>query len=232
MTFAVIAENRGAGNAHDIALDDQIPDGFVIPGAGVNLRVTNGAGLPLDFTGDLFGTPVVVHDFVTPFHPTSGANLVVVRYDLEVAADVRAKVLPTAGPLLGSPANQRTKLHLRPRPASRHVHIDDVVGATPANAVPPRNHRRFATYRTASLPEGTHPGTIVTVTVPADSRSPPSRPDRVAGLSFTGARRRVVANPGRMQRSRSDTNNADSDDAAMTRSRSTTRSILAASPPI
>jgi uncharacterized repeat protein (TIGR01451 family)/MYXO-CTERM domain-containing protein len=206
VTFAVIAENRGAGAAHEVTLDDQIPDGFVIPAGGPNLRVTDGSGEPLVFSGDLFTEPLLVTSTVAPFHPTSGANLVVVRYDLEVAGDVHAQEVLADGVarLLGYAAAQSGPNFVEETPPSdgAHATIDDLVVShtllTPAGSRGTIGD--LATYRTVvRLPEGTHPGTVVTVTVPAElafTAEPvlTASPD----LSFTGTTTPAVTGSGRV----------------------------------
>ncbi len=92
VTFFVVVENTGTSQygAFDVSIIDNIPTGFAIPGSGANLRVTDGTGAALAFTGDLFTTPLELTDpsanqgAVGAYDATNGTNLVVIAYDLEV----------------------------------------------------------------------------------------------------------------------------------------------------
>lgn len=108
VTFAIVLENRGNGldGAFDVQVRDTIPTGFLAPAnlGDLNLRVTTGDGTVVSFVdlgggpfgsgGGLFGTGLELVDGVStgglaPFDPSSGANLVVITYDLQVASTVR-----------------------------------------------------------------------------------------------------------------------------------------------
>ncbi len=110
VTFAVVVENVGSGpdGAFDVTLRDTLPAGFVAPAdpTALNLRVTDGAGTPLAFTdlgggpfvggGGLFGNGLVLVDpavdqgALRASSPTAGTNIVVITYDLVLAAGVGA----------------------------------------------------------------------------------------------------------------------------------------------
>ena len=92
-TFAIVIENSGSGRngAFDIIVRDTLPAGFAIPtgGAGLNLQVTDGAGNPLAFTGDLFTTGISIVDgtaagALAPANATSGQNVLVITYDVRL----------------------------------------------------------------------------------------------------------------------------------------------------
>lgn len=55
VTFMIVVENTGSGRfgAFDVRLRDQIPAGFVVPGCGLNLTITDGTGTA--FAPNLFG---------------------------------------------------------------------------------------------------------------------------------------------------------------------------------
>ena len=106
--FCIVVQNTGSGvhGAFDVAFKDtfdatkfRIPSG----GTGLNLRVTDGTGATLPFSGDLFGSGVTLVDpsasagALTPGKTTAGTvldtgtNLAVITYDLQL--------LPTVAPL-------------------------------------------------------------------------------------------------------------------------------------
>lgn len=98
LTFAFVVES--VGNAEfgvfDIVLNDVIPPGFAIPAGGSNLQARLGDGTTLTYTNlgdgveDLFDSGIELDDFnattgvCTPYNATTGANIVVVTYDLEL----------------------------------------------------------------------------------------------------------------------------------------------------
>ena len=89
ITFVIAVQNRGSiGAAYDTVLQDVMPSGFVVPDAGTGLSVTDGAGNPLNFTGDLFNTPLVLQDPIAPYDPSSGANVDLVTFDLQAATNL------------------------------------------------------------------------------------------------------------------------------------------------
>ncbi|MCA3151474.1 MAG: isopeptide-forming domain-containing fimbrial protein [Rhodocyclaceae bacterium] len=97
VSFGIVVENKGssAGGAFDVTITDTKPVGFSVPTsvAGLNLRVTDGAGNPIAFEGpaaDLFTmTGIKLVDDNTnnigalkPYNATSGQNIVIITYDL------------------------------------------------------------------------------------------------------------------------------------------------------
>jgi large repetitive protein len=100
VSFGIVVENKGssAGGAFDVKITDTMPFGFSIPTsvAGLNLRVTDGAGNaiaiedPSDAAINLFSlTGIKLVDDNTnnigalkPYHGTNGQNIVVITYDL------------------------------------------------------------------------------------------------------------------------------------------------------
>ncbi|MGD8604025.1 MAG: hypothetical protein PVF49_05565, partial [Anaerolineales bacterium] len=113
VTFAVVIENIGhsASGAFDIRVEDTIPDGFEIPAGGLNLQVHRGDGSALSYSPlgpnfsaedffinrDLYGAgagngleisdPGVVGACAST-DPTSGENIVVITYDLQISPDI------------------------------------------------------------------------------------------------------------------------------------------------
>lgn len=103
VTFAIVVENVGSGpyGAFGTRIQDNlpIPAGFVKPGTGkdgINLCVQNGAGVPLAFTGgvtsgddlDLTLTDGQAGGALGPHDATSGQNVAVITYDLEVSKEL------------------------------------------------------------------------------------------------------------------------------------------------
>jgi|GEM_PF-1893169 len=116
VTFAIVVENTGGSRkgAFDAQIQDALPDGFAIPAGGLNLNVTDGTGAELEFTGlgdpdsvgnDLFGNGIELTDpgatpatgdnltaetdagAIDAFSETSGRNIAIVSYDLQVNSD-------------------------------------------------------------------------------------------------------------------------------------------------
>ncbi|MCX7789973.1 MAG: isopeptide-forming domain-containing fimbrial protein [Chloroflexaceae bacterium] len=105
--FAIVLENRGSGTrgAYDIAITDLLPPGLIIPtgGAGLNLKVRNGAGAVIPFTylggggpgneDDLFNNGIQLIDTSVGacqrYHPNDGSNIIVITYDLQVDPNVQ-----------------------------------------------------------------------------------------------------------------------------------------------
>jgi large repetitive protein len=93
VSFGIVVENKGssAGGAFDVKITDTMPTGFSIPTsvAGLNLRVTDGAGTALAYTlgtGGFFTGGLTLTDGTTgalkPYDPTNGQNIVIITYDL------------------------------------------------------------------------------------------------------------------------------------------------------
>ena len=106
--FAIVVENTGTGanGAFDVAIDDTFPAGFAVPSApeGIRLLVTDGAGNELDYiptgafsatpgtAGPLSGTITLTDTATGSLAPgktgavvnTSGSNIAVITYELEV----------------------------------------------------------------------------------------------------------------------------------------------------
>ena len=110
VTFAIVVENSGGSTdgAFDIVIQDTLPTGFQIPDGmnqldqmGLNLQVTDGTGTSLGFTGldsdgdatdDIFGSGIELIDGVSTGalavqSDTSGENLAIITFDLEVTDD-------------------------------------------------------------------------------------------------------------------------------------------------
>lgn len=113
VTFAIVVENIGNGpdGAFDVVIRDTLPAGLTVPAGGLNLRVTNGAGTVLPFTdlgGGLLGggiqldDPSVSQGALTAYSPTTGTNIAVLTFDLEMAATVGASQVLTNTAILAN----------------------------------------------------------------------------------------------------------------------------------
>jgi fimbrial isopeptide formation D2 family protein/uncharacterized repeat protein (TIGR01451 family) len=99
VTFAIVVENTGSAprGAFDVLIRDTLPPGFEIPPGGLNLRVTDGAGNVQAFTlrGNGLFDPAGGIELVDQagagsigaYSATSGENILVITYDLELADD-------------------------------------------------------------------------------------------------------------------------------------------------
>lgn len=116
VSFAIVLENEGTApnGAFNITVEDTLPDGFAIPAGGLNLSVTDGAGNVIAFTqpdgsaatpDDIFNGGILLVDdgplqgAASLFDETSGENVIVITYDLEVvdAISPNATLTNTAG---------------------------------------------------------------------------------------------------------------------------------------
>ena len=105
VTFAVVLENVGSSRvgAFDVQLKDTLPAGFVIPAGGLNITVTDGTGAAIGFAdvgtglfdaagGILLSDPgptaaqpdLTDAGAIDQFDATTGRNIMVLTYDLEV----------------------------------------------------------------------------------------------------------------------------------------------------
>ncbi len=101
VTFAIVLENRGTGvnGAFDVQINDSLPAGFVVPGTGLNLQVTNGTGASVPFTthgaGLLGAGSIELTDSSTGalgvYDTANGLNIIVITYDLQAVGTVAPK---------------------------------------------------------------------------------------------------------------------------------------------
>jgi uncharacterized repeat protein (TIGR01451 family)/fimbrial isopeptide formation D2 family protein len=117
VTFCIVVENTGSGvnGAFDVSFRDVFDAARMrIPAnaTGLNLKVTDGTGAALPFTGDLFGTGITLVDpsastgSLDPGKTTSGtvidtgANIAIITYDLQLLPDVvPSDVIPNTATL-------------------------------------------------------------------------------------------------------------------------------------
>jgi fimbrial isopeptide formation D2 family protein/uncharacterized repeat protein (TIGR01451 family) len=102
--FALVIENTGGSGGFDAAIKDLLPTGLINP---QNLRVTDGAGNAITYTGDLFGVNglTLTDDSNGALNPgrngltptADGTNIIVITYDATVATAVNPKQTLTSG---------------------------------------------------------------------------------------------------------------------------------------
>ena len=100
--FQILVENTGfsLGGAHDVLIKDAIPQGFVIPTAGLGMTVTDSSGKPLRYSLVNSGNPnsllaggIQLIDTLSSGQSTNGSNRLVVQYDLQVASTATSAAL-------------------------------------------------------------------------------------------------------------------------------------------
>jgi fimbrial isopeptide formation D2 family protein/uncharacterized repeat protein (TIGR01451 family) len=98
VTFAVSIENTGQGvnGAYDISVRDVIPSGYSIPVSGLNLCVTDGAGVAMAYSAINGGdtNPLLENGILLTDSPTAGAlakhdasngkNIAIITYNLQL----------------------------------------------------------------------------------------------------------------------------------------------------
>jgi hypothetical protein len=135
VTFAIVLENLGHSSlgAFDISLRDTKPANMDIPAGGLNLQVFSGDGVtPIDYAnigsglfdplgGILFTDESPTQGVAHVYDPANGQNIIVITYDLQIAADLAAKT---------TIVNTATLLHYAGTTGGPNH-----VGATPTNNV-------------------------------------------------------------------------------------------------
>ena len=128
--------DRGLHGAFDVTVRDTLPSGFVVPSGGLDLSVTDGGGTALAYVGHERGARACsTRGSRSPTRaplsrrrwphtdPTSGKNLLIVTYDLQVASTASANAVDRQH---GQP--DRLRLPARraglPRRLARHGHRD------------------------------------------------------------------------------------------------------------
>ncbi len=91
ITVAIVVENTGHSDAFDVTISDVLPTGYTF--VALSLQATDGNGTALSYSGDLFGTGLILNDTVDDgalagYDPTVGTNIMVITYDLLLADNV------------------------------------------------------------------------------------------------------------------------------------------------
>ncbi len=102
VSFAIVVENTGSSlkGAFDVLIRDTLPAGFEVPAGGLNLRITDGAGnlIPFTIEGSSIFDPAggirlgdaLNSGSIGAYSATSGDNIIVITYDLELVDNVAA----------------------------------------------------------------------------------------------------------------------------------------------
>jgi large repetitive protein len=195
--FCIIVENTGSGlhGAFDVSFNDifdaakmQIPTNAT----GLNLRITDGAGNLLPYTGDLFGSGITLTDpssttgSLDPGKTTAGTvintgnNIAVITYDLQLLTTVLpADVIPNTATLTNYASTEGGPNFLPPDGISDETTVTvvspSVVKTLVDTSIIDTNNDRthavigeLATFElTVRVPEGTTPDAVVVDTLPA-----------------------------------------------------------------
>lgn len=91
VTFAVVVENSGKGEAYETRIRDTMPAGLVVPGGGINLFVSDGTGASVAYTNvgggtGLFDQGIEITPAINDGLSASGTNIVILTYDLQIAS--------------------------------------------------------------------------------------------------------------------------------------------------
>lgn len=195
--FCIIVENTGSGRngAFDVAFKDmfdaakmQIPTNAT----GLNLRITDGTGASLPYTGDLFGSGITLVDpssttgSLDPGKTTAGTvinnghNIAVITYDLQLLPTVLpADVIPNTATLTNYASTEGGPNFLPPDGISDETTVTvtsptAVKTLVDTSIIDANNGRtqavvgELATFElTIEVPEGTTPDAVVVDSLPA-----------------------------------------------------------------
>ena len=113
VTFALVVENSGHSAAYDVQIQDAMPAGFTTPGSGLNLCVTDGSGVALDYTdlgGGIFSSGIELVDpsggaLASAYSSegiliTDGSNVAIITFDLMVDSGVTPEEVLTNNDIL------------------------------------------------------------------------------------------------------------------------------------
>ena len=90
VTWALVVDNDGTAPAREVTLHLETDTLLIPPFGGYDVRVINGAGVPVPATGDLFGAGLVVDSLAGD--ATDGSDLLVVLLDTELSGATPAAV--------------------------------------------------------------------------------------------------------------------------------------------
>jgi fimbrial isopeptide formation D2 family protein/uncharacterized repeat protein (TIGR01451 family) len=91
VTYAIVVENTGKGETFNTQIKDVLPNGMEVPVGGLNLNVSDGAGVARTYNNIGGGTGLLdqgieitdpIDDLTTA---TNGSNILVITYDLQIA---------------------------------------------------------------------------------------------------------------------------------------------------
>jgi len=195
--FCIIVENTGSGlhGAFDVTVKDAFNAAKMkIPtnATGLNLRITDGTGAALPYTGDLFGSGITLVDpsattgSLSPGKQTDGTvidtgrNIAVITYDLQLLPTVvPADVIPNTATLTNYGSTEGGPNFLPPSGISDETTVavavptatKTLVGTSIVDSFNTNTQAvigELATFElTIKVPEGTTPDAVVVDTLPA-----------------------------------------------------------------
>ncbi|MGC1375967.1 MAG: Ig-like domain-containing protein [Anaerolineales bacterium] len=148
VTFAVVLENLGSSSlgSFDVSVKDTIPANLQIPAGGINLQAWRGDGAAVTFTpvgstatdpsglfddGIIFDDESATQGVTHVYDPASGQNLIVITYDLQIAADLpAATVIVNTATLLSYAGTDGGPNHVGVAPTN-NVYTDDATVTLP-----------------------------------------------------------------------------------------------------
>ena len=229
VTFCIVVENTGSGvnGAFDVNLKDVFDaTKMKIPAnaTGLNLKVTDGTGTALPFTGDLFGSGITLVDpsastgSLDPGKTTggtvinTGANIAIITYDLQLLPTVvPSDVIPNTATLTNYASTEGGPNFLPPAglsdDATVTVQAPQVTKALVSTSIVDSFNSNtqgvigeLATFElTVDVPRGTTPSAVVVDSLPAGLAfvQMVGTPVVDPGVTFTGSAAPVVTNSGR-----------------------------------
>ncbi|NBU41152.1 MAG: DUF11 domain-containing protein, partial [Planctomycetia bacterium] len=226
--FTIVVENTGSGvnGAFDVAIRDtfdatkmRIPTGTT----GLNLRVVDGTGAALPFTGDLFGTGITLVDpspstgSLDPGKTTggtvinTGVNIAVITYDLQLLPTVvPLDVIPNTATLTNYASTEGGPNFLPPAGLSDRATVTvqapqvtkTLIGTSIVDSFNTNTQGvigELATFElSVDVPLGTTPNAVVVDTLPAGLAfvRMVGSPVIDPGVGFTGSATPTVTNNG------------------------------------
>jgi uncharacterized repeat protein (TIGR01451 family) len=229
VTFCIVVENTGSGGngAFDINLKDVFDaTKMKIPAnaTGLNLKVADGTGASLPFTGNLFGTGITLIDPSTstgaldPGKTTggtvinTGANIAIITYDLQLLPTVvPSDVIPNTATLTNYASTEGGSNFLPPAglsdDATVTVQAPQVTKALVGTSIVDSFNSNIqgvigelATFElTVDFPRGTTPSAVVVDSLPTGLAfvRMVGTPVVDPGVTFTGSAAPAVTNSGR-----------------------------------
>jgi uncharacterized repeat protein (TIGR01451 family)/fimbrial isopeptide formation D2 family protein len=188
--FAIVVENTGHSDAYEVQIADSLPAGLAVPGSGLDLCVTDGAGTTISTTniggGGLLDQGIQLVDGASgALSPgvsggtpnATGTNIVVVTFTLQIAGTaVPDTTISNTASLLGYANAPGEEDHLA-APLTDDASVDTLapaigkhVAAASMGDPDPTNVSvgEIVTYETTvTIPEGTTPDATVTDTLPS-----------------------------------------------------------------
>ncbi|MBL8063022.1 MAG: S-layer homology domain-containing protein [Anaerolineales bacterium] len=169
LTFAIVLENLGSSSlgAFDISVKDSLPTDLDIPSGGINLQVRRGDGTAVTFApvgstttdpSGLFDDGIILTDesptqgIAHVYDPANGQNLIVITYDLQIAAGVApgTSIVNTAT-LLSYAGTEGGPNHVGTAPTN-NVHSDDASTTLLVGLTVTVNQAASQTDPTSTLP--------------------------------------------------------------------------------